>query len=258
MALTFPEDDPLAVAVVAAIHTGDVDGLNQLLKQHPSLAAAYIAGGDGVARSLLHVATDWPGDFPNNVGVVVTLVKAGADVNARNPPHTETPLHWAASSDSVGVIDALLDAGAAIDAPGAVIAGGTPLDDAVAFSQWRAARRLVERGARTAPWHAAALGLMDRLEAHFHGQPTPPTAPFPWGAASETPPDDLTVSFWCACHGGQQPAAAYLLGLGADLNWVSVWDGLTPLDAAIRAGADDLVASLRSRGANSASDLSEG
>lgn len=255
MVLKLPEDDPLAASVVEAIHAGDIDGLDQMLTQQPSLATAYIAGGDGVARSLLHVATDWPGDFPNNVAVVVALVKAGADVNARNPPLTETPLHWAASSDSVDVLDALLEAGAAIDAPGAVIAGGTPLDDAVAFGQWQAARRLVARGARTAPWHAAALGLMDRLEAYFSRDPAP--ALFPWGAAAESPPDDLTVSFWCACHGGQPSAASYLLDRGADLNWVSVWDELTPLDAAVRAGADELVAWLRDRGAQAASDLRE-
>ncbi len=38
------------------------------------------------------------------------------------------------------VLDALLAAGADIEAPGAVIAGGTPLADARAFGQWRAAR----------------------------------------------------------------------------------------------------------------------
>ena len=69
-------------------------------------------------------------------------------------------MHGPASSDDVDALDALLDAGADIEAPGAVIAGGTPLDDAVGFGQWNAARRLVERGAQTAVWHAAALGLM--------------------------------------------------------------------------------------------------
>ena len=64
-------------------------------------------------------------------------------------PHRETPLHWAASNDDVAALDALIDAGADLEADGAVIAGGTPLDDAVAFGPWRAARRLAERGAST-------------------------------------------------------------------------------------------------------------
>jgi hypothetical protein len=45
----------------------------------------------------------------------------------------------------------VLDAGADIDVTGAVIAGGTPQEDAVAFGEWNAARRLVERGPQRAP-----------------------------------------------------------------------------------------------------------
>ena len=88
----------------------------------------------------------------------------GADVNARfTGPHGETPLHWAASSDDIEALDALLDAGADIETDGAVIGGGTAMADAVAFGQWNAARRLLERGARTNLWQAAALGLVDRV-----------------------------------------------------------------------------------------------
>jgi ankyrin repeat protein len=160
-------------------------------------------------------------------------------------PHRETPLHWAASSDDVVVLDALLDAGADLEAPGAVIAGGTPLDDAVAFGQWRAARRLVERGARTALWHAAGLGLLDRVRSHFAGRPLP--APHPWGPRDH-PPDPTVVALWCACHGAQPEAAFELLARGADPTWRSPWDGLTPIDAALRAGAAELAERLRGRG----------
>jgi ankyrin repeat protein len=238
-AVTLAGDDPVAVAVVVAIRTGDLAKLQRLLRDNPALARASIDGGGGTARTLLHVATDWPGHFPRGAATVAALVQAGADVSARfTGPHAETPLHWAASSDDVEVLDALLDAGADIEAPGAVIGGGTPLADAVAFGQWRAARRLVERGAQTTLWQAAALGLIDRVAASFAGD-RPPSR------------DEVTNAFWCACHGGQRHSAEYLLGRGAELNWIG-YDELTPLDAARRQGAGELGEWLRSRGARSA------
>lgn len=235
-------DEPLAVAVVGAIRSGDVAELNRLLDAHAGLARARI--GDGVEwRTLLHVATDWPSRLPNSVATVTALVGAGADVDAPFVgAHAETPLHWAASGDDVEVLDALLDAGADIEASGAVIGGGTPLADAVAFAQWRAARRLVERGARVTLREAAALGLMDRVERY-------------WSADEPPPATDVTEALWYACHGGQRVAARYLLDRGAELNWVSRWDGLTPLDAAQRHGAPDLVDWLRASGGRSAREL---
>jgi uncharacterized protein len=123
---TIDTGDPLAVAVVEAIHAGDVAQLKRLLADNPGLATARFGTDDpeGMTRSLLHAATDWPGHFPNVAVTITALVEAGADVNARFAgPHTETPLHWAASSDDVDALDALIDAGADIEARGAVIAG---------------------------------------------------------------------------------------------------------------------------------------
>jgi ankyrin repeat protein len=229
--------EPVAEAVTAAIRGGDVDGLRRLLAEHPELARASIG-----PRSMLHVATDWPGRFPNDTAVVAVLVEAGADANARFAgSHCETPLHWAASGDNVEVLDALLDAGADIEAPGAVIGGGTPLADAVAFGPWRAARRLVERGAGTSLQEAAALGLLDRVRGRCE-RPPPPRS------------EEITEALWYACHGGQRPAAEYVLDRGADLDWVSTWDGLTPLDAARRSGHDELAEWLVGRGARPAAD----
>src|SRR6266498_4704529 len=232
--------DPRAAAATDAVQQGDIAWLRQLLADHPELATAAFgtAGPCGKARTLLHAATDWPGHYPNVAATIQALVEAGADVNARfTGPHTETPLHWAASSNDVEALDALLDAGADIEADGAVIAGGTPLDDAVAFAQWQAARRLVERGAHTNLFNAAALGLLDRVQAHL---------------ATDPSPEEVTASFWAACHGGQQRTAEHLLQRGAELNWVAPWDGLTPLDAARRSDAHDLAAWLVARGAKPA------
>lgn len=252
-------EDPLAVAVVEAIHGGNVETLKRLLAENPSLARVQLGGNTScdpceMSRSLLHVVTDWPGHFPNGAETVAVLVAAGADINARFAgPHTETPLHWAASSDDVAVLDALLDHGADIEATGAVIGGGTPLADAAAFGQWKAARRLVERGAKTSLWEAAALGLMDRVEKHFAADALTSWSPRP-PQADASEPDEATHAFWCACHGGQRQTAEFLLNRGADINWIG-YDKLTPLDAARRTGANELVAWLFHRGAKSAQEL---
>lgn len=236
--MNLPDADPLAVAVVEAIHSGAVEALRCLLGENPGLEAARIG-----PRTLLHIATDWPGNFPNGVAAVTLLIAAGADVNARfTGSHTETPLHWAASTDDVAVLDALLDAGANIEAPGAVIGGGTPLADAVAFGQWQAARRLVERGARTTLWQAAALGLIGRVKQHLAD------------ADLSTTPDEVSNAFWCACHGGQRVAAEYLLGRGANINWIG-HKGLTPMDAARRSRDEGLIDWLSRHGAESAKDV---
>ena len=132
-------EDPLAVAATDAIHGGGVVALRGLLKANAGLATARIIDRRGCGRTLLHVATDWPGHFPRVAETVAALVAAGADPDAQfeGGEHAETPLHWAASSDDLAALDALLDAGADIEANGAVIGGGTPLADAVAFGQWR-------------------------------------------------------------------------------------------------------------------------
>ena len=231
-----------------AIQSGDLETLTRLLREHAGLVTARLRGTNKIgdsgspARTLLHVATDWPGHFPKGAAIVTALIAAGADVNAPfMGAHAETPLHWAASSNDVAVLDALLDGGADIEAPGSVIGGGPPLADAVAFRQWQAARRLVERGARTTLWQAAALGLMPRVEQYFASDPPPA-------------PAEVTNAFWSACHGGQRASAEYLLYRGANLNWIG-YDELTPLDAAKRSGAEGLLDWLRGQGAKSSAEL---
>ncbi len=253
--------DPLAIEAIAAIRSGELETLTRLLHENAGLARARIIDNACIARNasrtLLHIATDWPGHFPNGSAIVAALIAAGAEVNAPfTGRHAETPLHWAASSNDVAVLDALLDAGADIEAPGGVIGGGTPLGDAVAFGQWQAASRLLERGARTTLWEAAALGLMAHIEERFIGEGSlgsPRASPPPAQAGAPTQ-REITHAFWWACHGGQHATAEYLLRRGADLNWIG-YDGLAPIDAACRSGAKALVEWLRSRGAKAAREL---
>jgi uncharacterized protein len=235
-------DDPRAVAATRAVQAGDLDALDSLLNAEPWLASARL-GDWNCHRTLLHAATDWPGHFPNGPAVVERLVAAGADVNAhsRFSAHTETPLHWAASSDDVAVLDALLDAGADIEATGAVLGGGTALADACGFGNWATAKRLVERGAHTRLSDAAALGLLDRVQAILAEEPDPDH-------------DVITMAFWNACHGDQLSTAEYLLERGADINWIG-WDDQTPLDLVDEAAEPELAAWLRARGAKRAQEI---
>ncbi len=203
MALRLHKDDPIAVALTEAIQSGDVESLARLLHEHPGLASARIEGNRGGSRTPLHQVADWPGHFPNGAAVVGALIIAGADVNApAEGRSSETALHWAASSDDLEVAAALIAAGADIEARGASIAGGTPLDDAVGYGCWKVARLLVDRGARVDKlWHAAALGMMSRVEEFCAKSPGPT-------------PKEINDAFWQACHGGHRRAAEYLSAAG--------------------------------------------
>jgi ankyrin repeat protein len=221
-------DDPVVLALVSSIRSGDVDALRVLLSSDPSLASDRF-GDETTSRTALHLATDWPGRFPRVAETIGALVAAGAPVDGRFVgAHRETPLHWAASADDVDAVAALLDAGADIEADGAVLTDGPPLADAVVFAQWNAARLLVDRGATMTIWQAAALGdtraLSELLDA--------------------AGPQEITNSCWHACRAGRLDAVEMLVDRGADLDWLG-HDGLTPRDAGLASGNDELAARLR-------------
>src|SRR5450755_4640119 len=166
-----PSDDQAAVELRLAVRAGDVAAIQRLLRADPALASARLVDKDGGAGTPLHLVTDWPGYFPNGPEIVKLLIDAGADPNALTTgrdsetpgPGSETPLHYAASSDDVDVAAALIDGGADLETPDGSI--GTPLDNAVGYGCWHVARLLVLRGARVEKvWHAAALGMLDRLD----------------------------------------------------------------------------------------------
>jgi ankyrin repeat protein len=229
--------------VIDAIHSGDLGSLQRLFAEHPGLAQARIEGRKGGSTTLLHAASDWPGYFPNGPAVVRTLLAAGADPDApvEGSWHSETPLHWAASSDGDEVAEALISGGANLESTGGSIAGGTPLDNAVGYGCWRVARLLVQRGARVEKlWQAAAMGMTSRVAEFFTG----PSAPSP---------QEINDAFWQACHGGCRRTAEYLLARGADLNWIPDFAKETPLGIAtgLDTGREALIGWLRDKGAKS-------
>lgn len=240
-----PDGDPTAVELRSAVRVGDIEAIQSLLRTDPGLATARFLGRRGGSGTSLHLVADWPGYFPNGPRIVRLLVDAGADPNALTTskgsqpgPGSETPLHYAASSDDVDVAEALIDAGADIEVPNGSI--GTPLDNAIGYACWHVARLLVARGARVEEaWHASALGMLDRLEAILGDDPAA---------------EDTSQAFWHACAAGQRRAAQYLLTRGADLNWEPDYAHGTPLDAAGGLGTrqENVLTWLRELGARSA------
>lgn len=232
------DSDPAAdaAALVEAIHAGDVAAVERIVADRPELARGPL-GGAFDTRTALHVVSDWPGYFPNGPRITRLLTGAGADPNYRDPaPGSETPLHWAASSDDVDVAAALIDGGADIEVPDGSI--GTPLDNAVGYACWNVARLLVARGARVDKlWHAGALGLLDRLDELL--ETTNPTR------------DDVSQAFWHACAGGQRRAAERLIAAGAELDWEPDYARGTPLDAASGLGTrqENVITWLKEQGA---------
>ncbi len=228
-----------AAALVGAIQSGDIDAVQRIVADTPELARGPL-GGPFKTRTALHVVADWPGYFPNGPQIVSVLIAAGADPNYRDPePGSETPLHWAASSDDVDVAAALIDGGADIEvAQGSI---GTPLDNAIGYGCWHVARLLVDRGAAVDKlWHAGALGLLDRLEELLDsGSPTA---------------EDASQGFWHACAGGQRRAAERLLAAGANLNWEPEYAHGTALDAAGSLGTrrENIIGWLKEKGAHRA------
>jgi uncharacterized protein len=236
-----PHGDPVAGELILAIHGGDLGALRRLLAERPELATIRMIGRKGLEggwRTPLHAAADWPGYFPNAPAAVSLLLEAGADPNDDSGgDRPETPLHWAASSDDVEVAVVLIEGGADLETADGSI--GTPLDNAIGYGCWHVARLLVERGARVdALWHAAALGMLPRLEELVADAPGE---------------SEISKAFWHACSGAQRRAAEYLLSVGADLNWVPDYAEGTPLDAASGVGTrrDNIISWLTQLGARS-------
>ncbi len=244
MDVTIPSHDPRVVEFVAAVHGGDVELVQRLVSEHPELARARL-GARGGTSTALHVVTDWPGYVPNGPAIVKVLIAVGADPNALTTgrgqetpgPGSETPLHYAASSDDADVAAALIDGGADLETPNGSI--GTPLDNAIGYGCWSVARLLVDRGARVEKvWHASALGMLDRLDELL---------------VPDIDPEQVSQGFWHACAAGRRRAAERLLRAGAELDWEPAYAQGTPLDAAMGVGTqrENVQEWLRSLGAHS-------
>ena len=225
---------------------GDVDGLRSLLAEQPELADRRSSVGH---PSLLQLVACEAAQLPDPAGAASVLVDAGAPLNE--------PLVAAAGCGAAGIVELLVDRGAAIDGDGS----WTPLDEAVYWAKPEIARRLVERGAAVrALSTAAGLGSMAAVERFFDGdqltdEAGPVASPFPDTVADGQANDPVHIldhAFVMAVNGGHAGVAAHLLGRGARVNAVPPgyhWRG-TALHAACWRGDAALVTWLLAEGAD--------
>lgn len=238
--------DDIFEAPAMAIILSDLDALRTLLAEDEGWATRRSSVGH---PTLLQMIACEAANIDNATGSARLLLDAGAD------PHA--PLVAAAGCDSRSIVELLLDDG--VDVNGQDL--WTPLDEALYWCNQDMAALLIERGATIrALSTAAGLGSIEELERFFAGDELTPDAgpigsPFP-----ETVPEALANdadaianhAFVMAVNAGQQPAAAWLLERGAQINSAPPgyhWKG-TALHAACWRGDASMVRWLMASGAD--------
>jgi hypothetical protein len=215
------------------IRSGEAAELQQLFAEHPGLAHARIGDPESTqCRSLLHVVTDWPGNVPEAAAKIRALVAAGANVDARfTGPHTETPLHWAASSNDIEALDA---AGRRRRHRGRRRRHRRRHTDRRRGRLRPMESRAAATGTQRAHEPVASRGARPGVRDELNHTPAP---------AQE---EELDNALWCAAHGGHRDTANLLIRRGADPAWVG-HDRLDAAAAAERSGARKLAEWLRER-----------
>jgi uncharacterized protein len=172
------------------LNTRDLSRLTRLLAEHPELATRPMEHwtdrqhGEPLGYITMmrfnHDRLGLPSDLPGTSAVARALIAAGAPVNGR-PGDKETPLITAASSGDAEVAQALIDAGAEVDAISAPNSGGVPsgtaLEHAAVFGMTEVVDVLVAAGARidslemaaaagdVSAWPLARFTLQSRIRA---------------------------------------------------------------------------------------------
>jgi ankyrin repeat protein len=124
----------------AAAMNWDLERINVLLD-----FGADVDVRDAGGHNALYRAANGRGRESDGRAVIDVLIQHGADINQVSGVGGMTPLHMAARRGTVGIAEALLDAGADIEAQDKN--GETPLRRAVNCGQEQLVRLLLSRGA---------------------------------------------------------------------------------------------------------------
>jgi ankyrin repeat protein len=213
---------------IAAIKSGNLERLKELISKDPSLATARSSKSHPTLLQCLALDAV---DVPNKVEMANVLIDAGADING--------PLGAAACIDNVEITALLLDRGAAINGTGS----WSPLEEALYWGNQGVIDLLIERGASMHNLRiASGLGRIDLIESFFRSdgslKPEAGKIDWPFGdfeksnlnctikeelAAkvaewSDDSQDIINNAFLYACNQNQIEGARLLLEKGAQVN----------------------------------------
>jgi ankyrin repeat protein len=247
---------------IAAITSGDVEGLKELIQKDPSLATARSSKSHPTLLQCLALDAV---DVPNKVEMAEVLIDAGADING--------PLGAAACIDNVEITALLLDRGAPING----IGSWSPLEEALYWGNQGVIDLLLARGASLHNLRiASGLGRLDLIESFFRSdgslKPEAGKIDWPFGELeksnlncgikeelqakvakwSDDSQDIINNAFIYACNRNQIDAARLLLEKGAQVNAIPPgfdYSG-TGLHYAAHNGHRALVEFLTERGAD--------
>jgi ankyrin repeat protein len=218
---------------MAAIKSGDLEKLKELVAADPSLATSRSMRSHPTLLQCLALDAK---DKPNAVQMAELLIEAGAELNE--------PLGACASIDNRVVGELLIDRGAAVDGTG----GWSPLEEALYWNSRNVMPLLLERGAKVQNLRTAAgLGRTDLIESYFNTdgtlKPEAGKINWPWGGIenitcsnhnatgrqslsdhvnswSQDRQGIINNAFVYACMHGHIDAAQLLLDKGAEINVV--------------------------------------
>ncbi len=245
------KDSPVFLfeSAVEAIFTGDAAKLEDLLREEPALVTArsmrrhhatllHYVGANGVEY--------YRGQYPANaVEILKLLLAAGAEVNAEADMYggKSTPLGLVATSihpTRAGVmnplLEILLNAGAAIDHPGAAGNGQYAVNGCLANGRPEAADFLARRGAQLDLEGAAGVGRLDVVRSCFNEDGS---------LKASATRIQLDRGFIWACEYGQTAVVEFLLDKGADPN--EPVNGMNALHWAVIGGHLDTIKLLIDR-----------
>jgi len=138
---------------IAAIRSGDLEGLRLIVGRDPALATARSSTSHPTLLQCLALDAV---NVPNQVEMARLLIETGAEING--------PMVAAASINNVRVAALLLDCGAAINGAGS----WSPLEEALYWGNQEVIDLLLKRGASVHNLRlASGLGRIDLIESFF-------------------------------------------------------------------------------------------